>query len=804
MLFANYVKRYYFVYVPGERDLALDSAEKIQKAYEDFQRHVHDRMQLAQQQIDSTVNDRDTCRGELTSCQAELKDLRERVHQLTKDCNTERDTREQLEQLNTDMRAELSRASVRVADLETKLSSYESLQHENSNLKLTVEQQRVRLELCQAEIGESRAQLGQLEDLAERLQQNMTAVRGSQKTSQIINSSLHSSSVSVKDDASNISSLSAAAGPHMKLSDAKTKVAVLESELQQARKETEMVKRDLASERKEIQRLKVALDSGTEQATGAVAEMAEIGARTVQELELSLARLEDERESHLATISTLESRIADLQARKAAADAELTQRGQQLEATRRELTDHGSREAALSREVRKQTLQIAGLERQLDEKVSEIATQVKRSAALNDEVQSLSSELRRVHEERDEQSRIAVENASACTQMRQLHDAQCHQMEATIANLNEQHQVMDTAMSQSDARTAELQQNLTEMTKQTNALSQELSRREQEEQEISQVLEHRAVQAEELVSHLETELQCCQTEYEQLRTQCSEANNELHSAREHILKLNEMLKDASINEAQLKKAIQEQKKRVTELEDSSERDRQQLQETETKSTELECEQVRLLSQIAQSEHALQCRTAEHKAEVEALQRKLDNAFSELEQRNDEVRESSNAVRHAQLERSRMMEDLGGQLKTCRKQLKQQSKTSDDLQAEISQLKAELDLSTATCEEKDAKVKNLSEQLLKVESSLQLVSSEQTELLSELERVKRRAETELAQKLEEHDEEVTALKAEIQTVRANMRRCEDALHSKEKEAENLTSSLQVDFLRHNSSLLAFLS
>ena len=778
------------VCVPGERDLALDSAERIQKAYEEFQLHVHDRMQLAQQQIDSTTNDRDTLRSELTSSKAELKDLQKKVHQLTKDCSTERDAREQLEQLNADIHAELTRAGVRVADLETKLSSCESLQRENNNLKLTVEQQRISLERCQAEIGESRAQLGQLEDLAQRLQQSMTAVQGSQKTSQTNNSSLHLSLLSVKADASSISSISASAGPNVKLNDMKTKVAVLESEFQQARQEAEMMKSDLESERMEVQRLKVALDSETEQATGAVAEMAEIGARTVRELELSLARLEDEREKHLSTISTLESRIADLEARKAAADAELAQRGQQLETTRRELTDHGAKEAAFSREVRKQTLQIASLERQLDEKVSEIATQVKRSAALSDKEQSLLSELRRAREERDEQSRIAVENASACAQMRQLHDAQCHQMEASIASLNEQRHVMDEALSESDARTAELQQDLTKMTEQTNALRQELSRREQNEREISEVLEHRAVQAEELVSHLETELQCYQTECEQLRAQCSEANNEIHSAQEHISKLNEMLKDTSGIETQLKKAVQEQKNRAAEHEESSERDRQRLQEAETKLTELECEQVRLLSQIAQSEHALQCRTTEYKSEIEALQKKLDSACSELEQRNDEVQELRSAVRNAQLERSRTMEDVGGQLKTCRKQLKQQSKICDDLQAEISQLKAELDLSAATCEEKDGKVKNLSEQLEKVESSLQLVSLERQQLFSELEQLKRTSRTELAQKLEEHNQEVSALKAEIETVRANLRRCEDALRSKEKEAESLTSSLQV--------------
>ena len=779
------------VCVPGERDLALDSAERIQKAYEDFQQHVHDRMQRAQQQIDSTVNDRDKLYNELTSSQAELKDLREKVRQLTKDCSTVRDGREQFEQLNADIQAELSRARATVADLETKLSSCESLRHENSNLKLTVEQQRVRLEHCQAEIGEGRAQLGQLEDFTQRLQQSMTAVPRSHKTSYTNNTSLHLSSLSVKDDTSSVSSFSASAEPNMKLSDLKTKVAILESELQQARKEAEMRKCDLESERMEVQRLKVALDSGTEQATGAVAEMAEIGARTVQELELSLARLEDERANHLSTISTLQSRIADLEARKAAADAELAQRGQQLETSRRELADHGAREAALSREVRKQTLQIACLERQLDEKVSEIAMQVKRSATLSDEVQSLSSELRRACEERDEQSRIAVENASACTQMRQLHDAQCRQMEASIASLNEQRQEMDATLSQSDARTAELQQNLMEMTVQTNALRQELSRQEHEEQKMSEIFEQRAVQAEELVSHLQTELQCCQSECKQLRTQCGEADNELHSAWENVSKLNEMLKDTSRIETELKKAVQEQKNRVAELEELSEHDRQQLRETESKSTELECEQVRLLSQIAQSEHALQCRTAESKSEIEALQRKLDNACSELERRNDQVQELSSAVRNAQLERSRTMEDLGGQLKTCRKQLKQQSKICDDFQAEISQLKAELDLSAAACEEKDAKVKNLSEQLVKVEDNVQLMSSERTDLLSELERLKWTTRTELTEKLEEHDQEVAALKAEIETVRANLRRCEDALRSKEKEAESLTSSLKVE-------------
>lgn len=767
----------------GERDLALDSAERIQKAYEDFQQHVHNRMQLAQQQIESTVNDKDKLHSQFTSSQAELKDLHEKVQQLTKDCGTARDAREHLEKLNADIRAELSHAGVRVADLETKLSNCESLQHENSNLKLTVEHQRVRLERCQAEIGESRAQLGQLEDLAQRLQQNMTAVHVSQRSSQTNSSCPRLSSMSAKDVASDVSSLSASAAPCVKLSDLKTKVAILESELQQARKESEMTKSDLESEKKEVQRLKVALDSGTEEATGAVAEMAEIGARTVRELELSLGRLEDERQNHLSAISTLESRVADLEAGKAAADAELAQRGQQLETTRRELADAGAREAAVNREVRKQMLQIAGLERQLDEKVSETATHVKRSARLTDEVQSLSSELRRAREERDKQSRIAVENASACTQMRQLHDAQCCQMEASIASLNEQHHVTDAALSQSDARAAELQQNLMEMVEQANTLRQELSCHEQEKQQITEVLEKRA-------AHLETELQCCQMESQQLRAQYDEAYNELQSAQEQILKLNEVQEDASRVEMQLKKALQEQKSRAEELEESSEHDRQQLQEAETKLTELECEQVRLLSQIAQSEHALQCRTSEYKSEVETLQKKLDNACSELERRDDQVKELNSTVCNVQLERSRTVEDLESQLKTARKQLKQQAKVGDDLQAEISQLKAELDLSAATCDEKDAKLKSLSDQLVNIEGSLQLMSSERTELFSELEQLKQAANTELAQKLEEHDQEVTALKAEIDTVRANLRRCEDAVRSKEKEAESLTSSLQV--------------
>jgi len=776
-------------FVSGERDLALDSAERIQKAYEDFQQHVHDRMQRAQQQIDGTVSDRDKLNSELNISQAELKHLHKKVQQLTSDCSTERDAREHLEQLNADIQAELTRAGVRVADLETELSNCESLRHENNSLKLTVEQQRIRLERCQAEIGESRAQLGQLENLAQRLQHGMTAVHASQKSSRT-NSCLHLSSVSVNGDGSDVSSLSATTTPHMNLSDLATKVAMLESKLKQAKKESEMMKSSLESERMEVQRLKVALDSGTEEATGAVAEMAEIGARTVRELELSLARLEDDRQNHLSTISTLESRVADLEARKAAADAELALRGQQLETTRRELADRGAREAEVGREVRKQMLQIASLERQLDEKVSEIATHVKRSARLGDEVQSLSSELRCAREERDEQSRIAVENASTCSQMRQLHDAQCYQMEASIASLSEQNRAMDAALSQSDARSAELQQSLLEMTEQTNALRQELSRREQEEQQMTKVLENRAVQAEELFKHLETELQCCQTESRQLRAEYGETNEELQSALEQISKMNEVQDNTHAVEMQLNKAVQEQKSRVAELEESSEHDRQRLQEAETKLTEVECEQVRLLSQLAQSEHALHCKTSEYQSEVKALQKKLDNACSELEQRDDQLRELSSAVRNAQLERSRTMEDLGGQLKTSRKQLKQQSKVCDDLQAEISQLKAELDLSAAACDKKDAKVKNLSEQLAKVEGSLQLVSSERTELFSELERLKQTSKTELDRKVDEHEEEVTILKAEIEMVRANLRRCEDALRSKEKEAESLTSSLQV--------------
>ena len=770
--------------------MALDSAERIQKAYEDFQHGVHSRMQLAQQQIDSTVKDRDKLCSELTSSRAELRDLHEKLQQLTKDCNTERDAREQLEQQNASIQAELLLAGARVADVEAKVSCCESLQHENSSLKQTVEQQRVRLEHCQTEIGESRAQLIQLEDLSLRLQQGISTVHGSRKSSRTNISCLHPSSFSDKDGPSDISSLSASEIPHMKLGDTKSKVALLESELQQVRREAEIIKSDLNAERMEIQRLRVALDSGTEQTTGAVAEMAEIGVKSVRELELSLARLEDEKENYLSTINSLESRAADLEARKAAADAELAQRSQQLEATRRELADHGAREAALGREVRKQALQMASLERQLDEKVSEVAAQVKRSAVFGDKVQSLSLELGLAREERDEQSRVAVENVSACNQMRKLHDSQCRQMEASIATLNEQHHVMEAALSQSDTRTAELQQNLTKMTEQTSALRHELSQRQQEEQHMTEVLENRAVQAEELVLHLETELQCCQTECQQLRSQCCETNNELHLAREQISKLNGMLEDMSRVETELRKDVQELKNRAAEFEEASEHNHQQQQEMEAKLTELECEQVRLLSQIAQSEHALQCKTVEYKSEVEALQKKLENACSALEQRDDHIQELSSAVRNAQLERSRTIEDLGGKLKTCHKQLKQQSKVCHDLQAEISELKTELDLSSAACKEKDAKVKNLSEQLVKVDNSLQSLSTERTELLSEIERLNQKAKTELAVKLEEHDQEVTELKAEIESVRANLRRCEDALRSKEKAAESLTSSLQV--------------
>lgn len=776
-------------FVSGERDLALDSAERIQKAYEDFQHHVHDRMQLAQQQIDSSVKDRDRLHSELMSSQTELKDLHEKVQQLSKDSATERDARVQLEQLNADIRTELSRAGVRIADLESQLSNCELLQHENSHLKSTVEQQRVRLERCQAEIGENRAQLVQLDDLAQRLQ-SMTTVHGSQRSSRASVSSLHVYSLPAKGDVSNVSSLSVSEAPCTKLDDTKIRIAALESELQQARKEAETMKSDLEAERMEVQRLKVAVDSGTEQATGAVAEMAEIGAKTVRELELSLARLEDERESHLSTISGLGNRIADFEARKAASDAELAQRGQQLEITRRELADHGAKEAVLSREVRKQALQIAGLERQLDEKVSEVATQVKRSATLSDSVQSLSLELRRAREECDEQSHVAAENASACTQLRQLHDAQCRQMEASIASLNEELHVTEAVLSQSDARTVELQQNLVEMTEQVNALRQELSQREQSALQLTEILEKRAVQAEELVSQLEAELHSCQTECQQLDSQCSEGNSKLHSAEEQISKLNEMLKDTFSVETQLKKEAQEQKNRAVELEESSERNRQQLQETEAKLTELECEQVRLLSQIAQSEHALQCRAAEYQLEVAGLQKKLNSACSELEQRNNQVQELSSAVHNAQLERSRTMEDLGGQLKTSHKQLKQQSKVCDRLRADISQLQAENDLSEAACQEKDAKVKNLLDQLTKFEGGFELLSSERAELLSALERLKLTAKTELADKLAEHDQEVTALKMEIETLRVNLRRSEDALRSKEKEAESLILSLKV--------------
>ena len=45
-------------------------------------------------------------------------------------------------------------------------------------MQATIEHQRLRLERYQEEVGESRAQLGQLEDLAHRLQQSMALGRG--------------------------------------------------------------------------------------------------------------------------------------------------------------------------------------------------------------------------------------------------------------------------------------------------------------------------------------------------------------------------------------------------------------------------------------------------------------------------------------------------------------------------------------------------------------------------------------------------------------------------------------------------
>jgi len=769
----------------AERDLALDSAEKIQKAYEEFQHHVQERMQSNQQRLDCASRDRQVLEVKLNTCTTEMIEMRESVHRLNRDCSEARDEREQLEELNTELRAQLSRVNVRNEKLEAELNNCEALRRENGELKTTVEQQRLRLERYQEEIGESRAQLGQLEDLAQRLQQSMVTGRNqtqqrSNRTDACQTSFLSSRNSSIISDT-------------VPRETSLTAVAELKARLQQQDVDLRCMKSELERKTSELERTNRALEQMTTcqnldsaRSSASLSGENDRSKRRICELETSLAHYEDERERLLITIANLERRLADVEASKAASDAELVQRGAQLENARRETTEQVAREASISRELRKRALQMASLEHQLDEKVAEISALITRIAGLESELRRSNAELRQVRIECDEQSRVAAENSAACIEMRKLHDSQCRELENASSGLADQRRELELAFAQSDSQVVTLRSNLQEMTAQVASLKQELARREIDTERNSAVLENKLRHSVELAEQLEKELVLCRAELD--------ANVErLLSYESQVVSLNGQLHDNVKLEAQLttlNKMLEERDQLVTDLKLSLEKEQEQLKRNETKQSEQEYELVRLLTQVAQLEQSLQRNTFDFTSDLESTEKKLQHACAELANKDEEIHRLTGAIHNVQLERSRVLEDLGGQLKTTRKELKRERKEREELTNELKQLKAEVDLSAAACEEKDAGVRNLLERLGKLEAEVETSVAQRAELLSNLERLKSSASEDLSRIRAEKDEELECCRHQIESVQTALNRCEEALRSRDMEIESLTSSLQV--------------
>lgn len=120
----NYTHYKFWSLFLAERNLALETAEKIQRSYEELQSKFKKTLSSSEEETNTLHKERAQLHEDLEGRCSQVKTLQEDIKNLRAEINAQKNVRRENEQRNTDLRSQMKNQSAKIEKLEQDLENH--------------------------------------------------------------------------------------------------------------------------------------------------------------------------------------------------------------------------------------------------------------------------------------------------------------------------------------------------------------------------------------------------------------------------------------------------------------------------------------------------------------------------------------------------------------------------------------------------------------------------------------------------------------------------------------------------------
>lgn len=725
----------FFYCVLVDCDVALNAAEEMCSIFGDNQNQLQSWVYSIESKLSKAYDEQERLLMELVQHCVETENLQMQIENLRAEVNTGRNLLQSSECKNFELSSQLKTYAIRVDSMEIEMLSCDGLKASNLELKASLEKKSAMISSYEAEINENQSRLFKLESLSQLLLKNITKSLNFHETKFTMTADQN-----IKDDQN------AAVHPWQKY-------ALDKNEYERNCSCTCACHERLNSKERCL----------------VVTEAHGIDASLSVEWESLLHQLTEEKCQQMAIIQNLEERIADLEAVKALLDAQLAEKSQ----LQRDVQEQLMKATVDKKQMRKSLLQIAALERQLDEKSAQMTLCISRETELQSELENF-----RLLEKQMEDKLGMMSNESEA--MKQLSKMQCQELESRLQKAENQNEVLTNRLRQAENQSSSMHRSINEM----NSLLKNL--RQESEKSSKQLLDQEA-QSEKKLNEMKITVQALKKDLASTTAKLESTKHQYYSdcgeAAKQVLALEEEIR-------RLTKAEDAKGNLVGILEKQLEEKQELLFKCSNKVVELENLQKVMEKEKAEKEQVHCHDNANMKSFLESCEQKLNVAREDIRHRELQLGELTQTVQNLQIEKKKIITELGKELKETLKQLKMEKREKERQSSSILSLHSEIKRISDLLQQKEDGIEELRQQLRNADvdgksQALQEALMECEQLKLEIKgRDVRLAESESSLNIREADLKKCIQQFEMKT---------DEL--KRREEELLGQQHEIDQLKH---------
>uniref|UniRef100_A0A8C7BH92 Coiled-coil domain containing 18 n=1 Tax=Neovison vison TaxID=452646 RepID=A0A8C7BH92_NEOVI len=684
-----------------QRNEALYNAEELSKAFQHYKEKVAEKLEKVQVEEEILEKNLISCEKENKRLQekcglykSDLEILKEKLRQLKEENNNGKEKLRLMAVKNSEVMAQLTESRQNILKLESELEDKEevlrekfSLMNENRELKVRVEAQNERLDLCQQEIESSRVELRSLEKVMSQLplKREMFGFKSSLSKHQM-------SSFSNKED----NYIGCCEANKMVISELRIKLAIKEAEIQklQANLAANQLSKSLiaCNEKQESGKLN-SLETEPVKLGGSQLE------RIKDQNQYTMNKqYERERQRLASGIEELRAKLMQIEAENSDLKVNMAHRTSQFQLIQEELLEKASNSSKLESEMTKKCSQLLTLEKQLEEKIVAYSSIAAKNAELEQELMVKITVWLQIHcdfklesqlEKKDQQFKEQEKTMSILQQ-----DIICkqHHLESLDRLLTESKGEMEKENMKKDEALRTLQNQVSEETIKVRQLDSALE-----------------ICKEELALHLNQ----LEGNKEKFEKQLKKKSEEVYCLQKELKIKNHSLQETAEQNVMLQHTLQQQQ--------------QMLQQETIRNEELEDIQTKLEKQVSKLEQELQKQRESSAEKLRKMEEKCEAASHEADLKRQKVIELTGTARQVKLEMDQYKEELS----KMEKEIMYLKRDGENKVMHLSQLDMILEQTKTELDKKTNSVKELEKLQHNTETELTEALQKREALESEL-------------------------------------------------------------------------